>query len=102
MFRSQREHLAHPAFLGVYVAVPLIFAHLKDPRAFVYAPPIIAIVAFVAWMLSLRRMLAIGGTPTSKIAAGAQGYRGLVGGAAGHPRGGLGSRRFLLARVWLP
>ncbi len=100
MFRSQREHLAHPAFLGIYVAVPLIFAHLKDPRAFAYAPPIIAIVAFIAWMLSLRRMLAIGGTPTSKIASAAQGYVELVGRAVAHPGGALRSRYSLLPCVW--
>ena len=63
MFRNQRERLAHPAFLGIYVAVPLLSSHAKDLHAYIYVFPIIAVVAFAAWMLSLRRMLAIGGTP---------------------------------------
>ena len=100
MFRAQRERLAHPAFLGVYVAVPLLFAHAKEPKAFLFVPPIIAVVAFVAWMLSLRRLLVIGGTPTSKIASAAQGYVELIGRAVAHPGGALRSRYTLLPCVW--
>ena len=100
MFRSQRERLAHPAFLGIYVAVPLLFSHAKDLHAYVYVFPIIAVVAFTAWMLSLRRMLAIGGTPTSKIASAAQGYVELVGRARPHPGGVLRGRYSLIPCVW--
>ena len=100
LFRAQRERLAQPAFLGIYVAVPLIFAQAKDPKVFLAVPPIIAVVAFVAWLLSLRRLLAIGGTPTSKIASAAQGYVELVGRALPHPGGALLSRYSLLPCVW--
>jgi hypothetical protein len=100
MFLTQRERLAHPAFLGLYVAVPLLFAQAKDPKVFLAVPPIIAVVAFVAWMLSLRRLLVIGGTPTSKIASAAQGYVELIGRAAAHPGGALRSRYTLLPCVW--
>ena len=100
MLLAQRERLAHPAFLGIYVAVPLIFPHAKDPEVFLLVPPIIAVVAFVAWMLSLRRLLVIVGTPTSKIASAAQGYVELIGRAVAHPGGALRSRYSLLPCVW--
>ena len=94
------EHLAHPAFFGIYVAVALILGEIDEPRAFVYALPIIAALAFLAWMLSLKRLLAIGGTPTSKIGSAAQGYVELVGRALPHPGGALQSRFAQLPCVW--
>lgn len=100
MFRDQRERLAHPAFLGFYIALALIFGQIDDQRAYVVMLPAIAVVAFVAWMLSLKRLLAIGGTPTSKIASAAQGYVELVGRALPHPGGALRSRFTLLPCVW--
>jgi hypothetical protein len=100
MFRDQRERLAHPAFLGFYIALPLIFGQIDDQRAYVVMLPAIALVALVAWMLSLKRLLAIGGTPTSKIASAAQGYVELVGRALPHPGGALRSRFTLLPCVW--
>ena len=100
MLLAQRERLAHPAFLGIYVGVPLIFIYARDLHAYIYAPPIIAVVAFVAWMLSLRRLLVIGGTPTSKIASAAQGYVELIGRAVAHPGGALRSPSSLLPCVW--
>ena len=100
MLLTQRERLAHPAFLGIYVAVPLIFAYARDPKIFLLVPPIIAVVAFVAWMLSLRRLLVMSGTPTSTIASAAQGYVELIGRAVAHPGGALRSRYSLLPCVW--
>ena len=100
MFRTQRERLAHPAFLGLYIAVALIFGQIGDRRALLFVLPAIAAVAFVAWMLSLKRLLAIGGTPTSKIASAAQGYVELFGRALPHPGGALQSRFSRLPCVW--
>ena len=100
MFRAQRERLAHPAFLGIYVAVPLLFSHAWDMHAYIYVLPIIAVVAFAAWMLSLRRLLAISDTPPSKIASAAQGYVELVGRALPFPGNALLSRYSLLPCVW--
>src|SRR5579859_2146990 len=100
MFLTQRERLAHPAFLGIYVAVPLLFSHARNVHAYVYILPIIAAVAFIAWLLSLKRMLAIGSTPTSKIASAAQGYVELIGRAMAHPAGPLLSRFSQLPCVW--
>ena len=100
MFRDQRERVAHPAFLGLYIVIPLLFGQADDLRIIVFALPAIAAVAFVAWMLSLRRLLAIGGTPTSKIVSAAQGYVELVGRALPHPGDALRSRFALLPCVW--
>ena len=100
MFRSELERLTHPAFLGFYVAIPFIFLQMKDESVYRFILPIIAVVAFVAWLLSLRRMLAIGGTPTSRIASAAQGYVELVGRAMPHPGGALLSRFSQLPCVW--
>jgi hypothetical protein len=95
-----RERLAHPAFLGFYLAFPLILFRASDPGAFEFILPVVAGVAFVAWLLSLRRLLIIGGTPSSKIVSAAQGYVELVGRAQPHPGGALRSRFTLLPCVW--
>src|SRR3954468_2791542 len=100
MFRSQLERLTHPAFLGFYLAAPFILLQIRDERAYPFILPIIAVVAFIAWLLSLRRMLAISGTPTSRIASAAQGYVELVGRAMPHPGGALRSRFSRLPCVW--
>jgi hypothetical protein len=100
MFLTQRERLAHPAFLGIYVAVPLLFSHARDVHSFIYVLPIIALVAFAAWMLSLRRLLVISDTPASRIASAAQGYVELVGHARPFPGNPLLSRYSLLPCVW--
>lgn len=100
MFRSELERLTHPAFLGIYVAVPFVFLQINDQSAYRFIFPIIALIAFVAWLLSLRRMLAIGSTPTSRIASAAQGYVELVGRAMPHPGGALRSRFSQLPCVW--
>ena len=100
MFRNFRERLANPAFFGGYVAIPIVLFHFDDPRAHHLILPAIAVVAFAAWMLSLKRLLAIVGTPTSKIASAAQGYVELVGRALAHPGGALRSRYAMLPCVW--
>jgi hypothetical protein len=100
MFLTQRERLAHPAFLCIYVTVPLLFSHARDVHAYIYVLPIIAVVAFAAWMLSLRRLLAISDTPPSKIASAAQGYVELVGRALPFPGNALLSRYSRLPCVW--
>jgi hypothetical protein len=102
-FRPSRllgERLAHPAFIGFYLAFPLVLYRINDPRAFKFILPVVASAAFVAWLLSLRRLLMVGGTPTSRIASAAQGYVELVGRALPHPGGALRSRFTLLPCVW--
>ena len=89
--RDQRERLADPVFLGAYALVPLLFSHANNLHAYVYVLPIVAIIAFVAWLLSMKRVLAIAATPTSRIASAAQGYVELTGRAMPHPGGALRS-----------
>lgn len=98
--RDQRERIADPAFLGAYVAVPLLFSHANDLRVYVYVLPIVAAIAFVAWLLSMKRVLTIGATPTSRIASAAQGYVELTGRALAHPGGALRSPYTGLTCVW--
>jgi hypothetical protein len=100
LFRNFREGIVNTASLGGYVAIPIVLLHFRDARAHQFILPAIAVLAFVAWMLSLKRLLAIGGTPTSKIASAAQGYVELIGRARAHPGGALRSRYTLLPCVW--
>ena len=100
LFRDQRERLAYPAFFGLYFAFPIILFQFDDSRIRLFILPVVAAVAFVAWLLSLKRLLAIGGTPTSKIASAAQGYVELVGHALPHPGGALRSQFSMLPCVW--
>lgn len=100
MFRSQLESLAHPTVFGFYLMFPLGLVHFQNPRSALYALPVVAVVAFAAWLLSLRRFLTLGSTPTSKIASAAQGYVEIVGRALPHPAGALRSRFTQLPCVW--
>ena len=85
MFREQRELLAHPGFFGLYLAIAILGAHTERAKGIVFALMVMASVAFIAWMLSLRRLLAMSGTPTSRIASAAQGYVEIVGRGANPP-----------------
>jgi hypothetical protein len=98
--RNQRERIADPIFLGTYAVVPLLFSHSNDLRVYAYVLPLIAIIAFVAWLLSMKRVLAISATPTSRIASAAQGYVELTGRAVAHPGGALRSPYTSLPCVW--
>lgn len=79
MFQDFRETLVDPFVFGGYLALAGIAAHLDSRDGWVGALALIAVVAFFAWMMSVRRARAIGDTPTSKIASAAQGYVELVG-----------------------
>ena len=100
MFLTQRERLAHPAFLGIYFVLASIMLQVAGARVHRLILPVIAAVALLAWLLSLKRMLAIDTTPTSKIASAAQGYVELIGRALPHPAGALSSRFSQLPCVW--
>ena len=59
-----------------------------------------ALVAFFAWMMSLRRARSIGDTPTSRIASAAQGYVELVGRGRNHPDSPVLSKLTHLPCLW--
>lgn len=98
--RDQRERLADPAFLGAYAVVPLLCSHANNLRVYAYVLPVVATMAFVAWLLSMKRVLAVSATPTSRIASAAQGYVELTGRALAHPGGALRSPYTGLPCVW--
>jgi hypothetical protein len=79
MLRTFRERLADSFVFGIYFFTLLIAARAGSREAMQWALAAVAGIAFVAWLLSLRRRLAIADTPTSKIASAAQGYVELVG-----------------------
>jgi hypothetical protein len=100
MFRDHRELLANPGFLGLYVACLVLGAHTEDRRGVVFALAVIVVIAFCAWMMSLRRLLAMSGTPTSRVASAAQGYVELCGRGRNHPDFQVLSRLTFLPCVW--
>src|SRR5687768_16103865 len=79
MFRSQRENLAHPGFLVVYLMAAVIAMEVESREGHLIGLGVIVALGFLAWILSLRRLLAMSGTPTSRIASAAQGYVELLG-----------------------
>jgi hypothetical protein len=79
MFRDQRERLAQPGFFAVYFIIGVVGAHAENRQGILAALVAMAVIAFIAWMLSLRRLLAMSGTPTSRVASAAQGYVELIG-----------------------
>jgi len=100
MFHDQRELLANPGFLGVYLIVGMLGVYAENRQAILFALVVIAAIAFFAWMLSLRRLLAMSGTPTSRIASAAQGYVELVGRGRSHPDFQVLSRLTFLPCIW--
>lgn len=100
MFRDQRELLANPGFLGLYFVCAALGVHAEDLRAILFSLAAIAVIAFFAWMMSFRRLLAMSGTPTSRIASAAQGYVELVGRGRNHPDFQVLSRLTFLPCIW--
>lgn len=100
MFRDQRELLAHPGFFGLYFVLAAIGAHTESRQGIQFAVMAIAAVAAFAWVLSLRRLLAMSGTPTSRIASAAQGYVELSGRGRNTPDFQVVSRLTALPCLW--
>ena len=100
MFREQRELLANPGFFAVYFFIGILGGHTENRTGVAIALAAMAVVAFVAWMLSLRRLLAMAGTPTSRIASAAQGYVELVGRGRNVPDYPILSHLTSLPCVW--
>lgn len=100
MFLSQRELLAHPGFFGLYFLVGVLGAHAESRQGLVAAAVAMAVLAAAAWILSLRRLYAMSGTPTSRIASAAQGYVELSGRGTSTPRFQVVSRLTALPCLW--
>jgi hypothetical protein len=100
MFRDLRERVVDPLLLGGYLALLGIGAQVESRDGWVTALALMALAAFFAWMMSLRRARAIGDTPTSRIGSAAQGYVELVGRGRIHPDFPVLSKLTQLPCLW--
>jgi hypothetical protein len=100
MFPSHRFRILEPLTVGGYVVLLVIGAHLESREGWIGTLSAIAVLAFLAWVMSFRRSLAITDTPTSKIASAAQGYVELVGRGLPNPDVPVLSRFTLLPCLW--
>ncbi|MCW5623882.1 MAG: hypothetical protein KIT73_04085 [Burkholderiales bacterium] len=76
---SLRRRLGGWVVGGGHLVILIVAAHIDLPAAWPWALLLIAAISFVAWIISVRRWNAIGGTPTSNVASSAQGYVELMG-----------------------
>jgi hypothetical protein len=97
---SFRLRIIEPLTVGGYVALLVIGFHVDTREGWVGTLGGIAVLAFAAWTMSLRRGRAILDTPTSRIASAAQGYVELVGRGQHHPAGPLLSKLTGLPCLW--
>jgi hypothetical protein len=99
-FFSFRLHVIEPLIAGGYLVLLLVAAQLESREGWIASLVGIAALALVAWVLSLRRSLAISDTPTSKIESAAQGYVELLGRALKNPDEPVVSKLTALPCVW--
>jgi hypothetical protein len=100
LFFSLRLQVIEPLIAGGYVVLLLVAAQLETKEGWIATLIGIAGLAFLAWVLSLRRSLAISDTPTSRIESAAQGYVELVGRALNNPDEPVLSKLTGLPCVW--
>lgn len=70
---------------GAYVFIIIAALQSDDRDGWRIALPLIAAIAFYAWIAAFRRYRAVGDVPTSTVASAAQGYAELIGRAYNHP-----------------
>ncbi|HWQ40098.1 MAG TPA: hypothetical protein VNM24_16060 [Burkholderiales bacterium] len=95
-----RLRLVEPLLLGGYFLLLAIGARLESREGWMGTLGVIAVLAFLAWTLSFKRMLAITDTPTSRIASAAQGYVELTGRGFNHPSAPVLSKLTGLPCLW--
>lgn len=100
MLRDLRESVVDPLVLGGYLVLLGIGAQVKSREVWVTVLALMALLAFFAWMMSLRRARAIGDMPTSRIDSAAQGYVELVGRGRHRANFTVLSRLTLLPCLW--
>ncbi len=64
---------------GGYLLLVFVGAQIDDPLGWRWCAVAIALLALVAWVMTLRRARVVADTPTSAIASAAQGYVELLG-----------------------
>jgi hypothetical protein len=100
MRQSFRLQIVEPLTLGGYLILLVVGAHLESREGWIGTLSAITVLAFFAWVMSMRRGLAITDTPTSRIASAAQGYVELIGSAVAHPTTPLLSKLTGLPCCW--
>lgn len=100
MLSSIRLRLIEPLTLGGYLILLVIGVQLESLEGWIGTLGGVAVLAFIAWVMSFRRALAISDTPTSRIASAAQGYVELIGLALNHPTAPVLSKLTGLPCCW--
>ncbi|MHB0926340.1 MAG: hypothetical protein ACYC1F_07550 [Gallionellaceae bacterium] len=79
MLVSLRRSYAELITSGAQLLLLFIGVKLESREAWLGCLSVMAIISFAAWLSALKRLRAIRGTPTSKVASAAQGYVELIG-----------------------
>jgi len=85
MLASLRRSYAELVTSGAQLALLLLGIHLESRESWLVSLGLIAAISLLVWLSALKRLRAIRGTPTSKVASAAQGYVELIG--RGRPYG---------------
>lgn len=99
LVRLRREY-AQLVTSGAQLLLLFVGIKLESREGWLGTLSVMALVSFFAWLSALKRLRAIRGTPTSKVASAAQGYVELTG--RGKPFGGtpLISKLRMLPCLW--
>ena len=100
MSPSFKLKFLEPLTVGGYLVLLIIGAHLETREGWMWTLGAMAVLAFVTWIVTFRRALAITDTPTSRIASAAQGYVELVGRGLPNPEAPVLSRLTMLPCLW--
>lgn len=79
MLVSLRRSYAELVTSGAQLLLLFIGVKLESREAWLGCLSAMAIISFAAWLSALKRLRAIRGTPTSRVASAAQGYVELIG-----------------------
>ena len=79
MLVSLRRSYAELITSGAQLTLLFIGIHLESREGWLGALSVMALISFFAWLSALKRLRAIRDTPTSRVAAAAQGYVELTG-----------------------
>lgn len=79
MLASLRRSYAELVTSGAQLVLLFVGLHMESSLGWYLSLGAISGISFFAWLSALRRLRAVGGTPTSRVASAAQGYVELVG-----------------------
>ena len=100
MLVSLRRSYAALVTSGAQLVLLFIGLHLGSREGWLVSLGLMAIISIIAWQSALKRLRAIRGTPTSRIASAAQGYVELIGNGRGYGEMPLVSKLSQLPCLW--